>query len=150
MNVYVFDNARWHGGNDFPADLDEYQAAVHMGLFLAWCIARDLHDAEFFTDVGLNVVLDAVRARQLTGAQLLEPLAGVLAGDELNAEGNAFARAYYETLYRADYLGALAGGLPSMYHVPDTWESFERLRPVLDRRYAEWVAAGRPGELGRR
>ena len=37
--------------------------------------------------------------------------------------------------------------LVAIKHVPDTWESYERIRPVLDRRLEAWRAAGRPGEL---
>ena len=30
--------------------------------------------------------------------------------------------------------------LPTLYHVPDTWPSFEKIRSVLDRRFSEWRA----------
>jgi hypothetical protein len=33
---------------------------------------------------------------------------------------------------------ALAADLPSPYHVPDTWESFDKLKPVLDKRLDDW------------
>jgi len=28
--------------------------------------------------------------------------------------------------------------LPSLYHVPDTWASYDRLAPVIAQRYGEW------------
>ena len=142
--------ARWHSGGEFPAELPERQAAVHMGMFLAWCILHDLHDAEFFVDVGLDLLVEAVKTRQMTGAELLEPLAGALASDELSAEGNDFARAYYEAHYTRDFQAALATALPSRYHVPDTWENYARIEAVLDRRFDAWVAAGRPREISGR
>lgn len=146
MHVYVYDKASWHTGGDYPAELPESQARVHMGLFLAWMIEHDLHDPDFFADVGLDGLVAAVKARALTGAELLEPLAGVLASDELSAEGNAFARAYYESQYVLDYQAVLGSGQASIYHVADTWANYDRLKDTIDRRYQAWLCAGRPPE----
>jgi hypothetical protein len=32
----------------------------------------------------------------------------------------------------------LGEALPSLYHVPDTWASYDRLAPVIAQRYDEW------------
>lgn len=39
-----------------------------------------------------------------------------------------------------DYEATLAGNLPTTYHVPDTWETYEKIKPVLDKRFQEWKA----------
>jgi hypothetical protein len=38
----------------------------------------------------------------------------------------------------------LGGGLASVYHVPDTWQTYASLKPVLDRRFDDWRGAGLP------
>ena len=43
-------------------------------------------------------------------------------------------------LFLADYEEVLGKGLPSLYHVEDTWENYERLRERIDSRYAAWRA----------
>ena len=44
--------------------------------------------------------------------------------------------------YLNDYGEILGEGLPTMYHVADSWENYERLKPILDRRLAAWRADG--------
>jgi len=46
--------------------------------------------------------------------------------------------------FLADYERTLGTGLPSLYHVAPTWENYTKLEPVIDQRYQEWVATGRP------
>jgi hypothetical protein len=29
-------------------------------------------------------------------------------------------------------------------HPPDGWETYDRIAPLIDRRHAEWVSAGKP------
>ena len=43
--------------------------------------------------------------------------------------------------YIGDSEEALAGGLPGLYHVEDTWANSDAIAPVVSRRYAEWRAA---------
>jgi hypothetical protein len=63
--------------------------------------------------------------------------------DDLNEEGNAFAREYYEASgrYFDDYNAVVANGLPSCYHVEDSWTVYDRIAEIIDRRYAEWKAS---------
>jgi hypothetical protein len=66
---------------------------------------------------------------------------GMFTDEDLNDEGNAFAQAYFDFekgAYLSDYDRVLTGGLPSQYHVADTWGNFDALRPVLDKRLEEW------------
>jgi hypothetical protein len=71
---------------------------------------------------------------------------GKLIDEDLTDEANAFARAYYMDGtdsgrlgdYVTDYETELGGGLPSIYHVPNTWETFDKFAPIISRRFAEW------------
>jgi hypothetical protein len=138
-DVIVFDKAKWHYEGDYPADLDEEQAFVPTGLFLGWIIDAGLYSEEFAED--LTKEIRRFKARKLTGPGVYRAADGVFADDVLNEEGLAFAQAYFEFekgKYLKDYEKLLSAGLPSMYHVPDTWESYDALKPQIDKRYAAW------------
>jgi len=136
----VYDKASWHSGGNWPAGLPEAQAYVHAGLFLAWIVDRGLASAAFAE--GFPELVDAFRARKKTGPEVYALAGGVLASDMLNADGNAFAREYFDLergAFLADYEGLLGAGLPSMYHVADTWPNYDKLRAQLDARFARWL-----------
>lgn len=143
-----YDDATWHSGGEFPAELPPEAGATHAGLFLAWALLADLgsdyHVLESAED------LERLRARKLTpGQYFLAVCDGKLTDEDFDAEGNDFVRAYYQqdgASFIADYQEYLAKGLPSEYHVADTWTSYEKLKPVLDRRLANW-RRGRPAPV---
>ena len=139
------DKADWHLEGEFPGDLDRQQAYVPGGLLLAWLAARALLSEmarEDFADE-----LARLRARSITGAQAYRLLGGVLDSDLLNPEADAFLGAYLDPdsgSYWADY-GALATGLPSQYHVPDSWTSYDGIEPSIDASFGRWRAGtGKP------
>ena len=87
---------------------------------------------------------------------LLDRFDEKLVTEELSAEGNAFAAYYYGLPeegvvppYLNDYDRTLSAGLPSLYHVAPTWENYAKLEPVIDQRYREWIASGRPAAPAR-
>lgn len=135
-----YDDASWHYGGDFPDDLPDEAGATHTGMFVAWALlaglAGELHVDDFAED------LEALKRREITpGAYFLRCCDGKFTDEDLNDEGNAFAAAYFEFetgQYLADYERTLAGELPTTYHVADTWENFDQLRPILDQRLREW------------
>jgi hypothetical protein len=45
--------------------------------------------------------------------------------------------------YANDYDMILGGDLPTLYHVANTWENFDRLVPILDERLAAWRVLNR-------
>src|SRR6185436_6550610 len=66
---------------------------------------------------------------------------GVFMEDMLSEEGNGFAQYYFDFergQYLRDYGELLAKGLPTMYHVADSWANYERLKARIDKRYREW------------
>jgi hypothetical protein len=141
-----YDDASWHNGGEFPADLPPEAGATHSGMFLAWAliagIGGDYHVRGSAED------LARLRARKITpGTYFLSVCGGEFTDEDLSAEGNAFAQAYFDLEkggYLRDYREFLVKGLASDYHVPDSWRSFDKLRPLLDRRLANW----RRGRIG--
>jgi hypothetical protein len=136
-----YDRMDWHYGGDFPKGLPSEAGGTHIGMFLAWAITRGLEGDMHRTDSA--AALEAVRNRTMTGRDfLMEQCDEKFWEDDLNAEGNAFAKFYYEgdgpESYLADYEAVLGGALPSLYHVDDSWANFDALAPVIDRRFAEW------------
>jgi len=140
-----YDDTSWHSGPNLPNDLPVEAAATHTGMFLAWALltglGSELHVLEQSDE------LQRLRQRKVTPGQFfLLVCSGKFLDEDLNAEGNAFAQAYFELdsgNYLGDYREFLVKGLPSEYHVADTWTNFEKLKPVLDRRFANW-RRGRP------
>ena len=134
----------WDYDGTYPPGLPIEQAFVHTGLYLGWLADRRLVSDEFEADFAEE--LRRFRARDLTGPALYQIASGALAEDMLNAEGDAFTRAYYVPPegYLADYAALLSAGLPSAYHVPDSWANYRQLKATLDRRFQAWLrAAGR-------
>lgn len=143
-----FDDASWHYEGDYPDDMPDSAAATHIGMFLAWALLHGMAGEELADDSA--EALAALQRRELSGAQfLITELDEKLIDEDLNAEGAAFALAYYvgddhDSRYIDDYFAAFSVDEASLYRVPDTWEHYERLAPAIDARYARWIREGRP------
>ena len=133
-----YDDASWHSEGDFPSDLPDSAAATHIAMFAAWCVlnglAGELHTSEFADE------LAALRRRETTpGEWFLAQCDGKLTNEDLSDQGNFFAETYYDPdntgpSYMADYVRTFPG-LASLYEVPDAWENFDKLAPLLRQRY---------------
>jgi hypothetical protein len=142
MPTMKYDDASWHYGGNFPKELPIEAGATHIGMFVAWAflagLAGELHVVQF--PDGLLKLGD----RSITpGKFFLEACDGKFTDEDLNEEGNAFAKDYFDSKtgkYLSDYEFTLGEKLPDLYHVQDSWENFDRLKPLLDRRFAEWKA----------
>jgi len=138
----AYDKADWHSGGDFPSDLPPENGGTHIGMFLAWAILRHL-EGEFHREESPDD-LEAVRNREMTGRDFLFKVCdGKFWEEDLSEEGNAFAAHYYGPggapgQYFNDYSEVLEGDVAGTYYVADTWENFNKLAPVIDRRFAEW------------
>jgi hypothetical protein len=109
-------------------------------MFAAWCmlsgLAGELHLIELDDD------LQRLRQRQITpGAWFIAACDGKLVDEDLNHEGNSFAESYYndaEPNYLSDLAKAIGDRLPSLYHLPDTWNIHDQLGPMLKFRFEAW------------
>ena len=60
----------------------------------------------------------------------------------------AFAKAYFDLekgKYPKDYDKLLTENLPSTYHVQDTWENYDLIKPQIDKRFAAWKKKRKTG-----
>ncbi len=140
----VFDKAKWHYEGKFPKDLDEEQGFVHTGMFLGRIIEADLYSEDFADDFKSEI--RKFKARKLTGTGVYAAADGVLDVEMLNRESMAFAKVYFDLepgKYLKDYDKILTGNLSSSYHVQDTWENYDSIKPQIDKRFAAWKKRGK-------
>ena len=141
----AIDRIDWHtDAADFPQHLPEENAGVHIGFFLAWAfepgMAGELHIEED------SEALDKLARREISGvAFLLDFCDGKLWDEDFNEEGQAFAADYYGgdsdfSKQYAEYLQDYNRVFNDYddYHVENTWENYDKLKPVLNERFAQW------------
>jgi len=140
-----YDDASWHYGGDFPENLPSGAGATHIGMFVAWAVTSGLAGAihtEDFPDLLQNLIDRSV----MPAAWFISACDEKFTDEDLSAEGNAFATVYYLDSeprdgsapdYLADYADVFHE-YEDTYRVPDDWASFDRLKPTLDQRLAEW------------
>src|SRR5262249_22649819 len=127
-------------GGNFPPELPPQAGATHIGMFLAWAVLSGLvgpiHQEES------RELLTRLEQRTISpGKFLIEACDEKFTDEDLNHQGNAFTQEYYDSkagLYLNDYDAVLGGCFSSLYHVPDTGENYDRLKPILDQRFADW------------
>lgn len=149
----AYDRIDWHSGGEYPADLPEENGGIHIGLFLAWAFSQGMV-GEFHREESARL-LGLLARREITGLVfLVEACDGKFWEEDLDERGNAFAIEYYDDKsafaqqygsYLNDYCDVFnrhadneGFEYPSIYHVENNWENFERLKPVLDERLAQW------------
>jgi hypothetical protein len=147
-----YDDASWHYGGNFPADLPQENGATHIGMFLTWCIENDYLSEEHLEESGEYV--QAVKAHEMTGAEfLMEILDGKLCDSDLSSIGKSFADDYYVSGDKSkfvkqfsDYFGDYAQTLDtednddlySLYRLEDSWSNYELIKDVINQRFLEW------------
>jgi len=140
-----YDLWRWHTEGEFPHDQPAEQGYVHIGMYLVWLIDVDMVDAGWAGTDGVAQGVASIRERAGSPCALRDVTDGRLASDMLSTEGQAFTGAYYapEYGYVRDW-NRVFGRAAAHYAVPGDWPTYDRIGPVIERRYHEWVAAGRP------
>ena len=132
-----YDDLDYHVGPAEEAGQPPEHAFTHIGLYLAWLIRHDLHAPAGFPWEHI----EGVKRGEMTGSDLADDIDSKLLSDSMTAEGAAFSDARYRA-----YLGewaALFSDAPD-YGIADDDASYATVEPLLDRLYAEWIAAGRP------
>ena len=135
-----YDDASWHYGGDFPKDLPIEAGGTHISMYLVWCLLSglggELHELDYAEELQL------LKKRSMTPNQyFFDTCDGKFADEDLNEEGNAFTKAYFdydEGAYLSDYDSLLAEGLPTIYHVDNSWENFDQLATIIKSRYDSW------------
>jgi hypothetical protein len=139
-----YDDASHHYEGDFPKDLPPSAGATHIGMFLAWAILKGFAGSLHIEHSPKE--LKKLQSRQITPGQfVIEACDEKFTEEELNEEGNAFAKFYFNSgdaygPYLKDYVATLEDPKRSVYHIADTWENFGRLAPVIESRFKQWKA----------
>jgi hypothetical protein len=134
-----YDDASWHYGGNFPEGLPDEAGATHTGMYVAWALLAGMA-GPFFDDFPDDLAILQART-QTPGEFFLDKADGKFVDDMLTEEGNAFTQAYFDFekgSYLGDYGRLVGDSMPTLYHVPDTWQVFDILRPVLDDRLRVW------------
>jgi len=135
----VYDKAKYHFEGDFPSDLSESQAYVHTGLFVAWLAENGLMETAI-TD-SCKTTINSLAKREVLPSTLFRQLDGVFDNDDVTDEGRRFCDDYFDFdagNFLDDYIDTLSSLLPSMYHVPDSWASYDRIAPRFAERFRQW------------
>lgn len=133
----IYDNAKNHFLGNFPEALPIEQAYVHIGMYLGWVVDHDLYSEYFLEEAEVQIY--RFKRRELGCTILSELWDGYLGYELFDKSGNMFTYYYYGGgLYRRDYEVLLSEDLPSLYHVKDSWENFEKISAQISKRYQEW------------
>jgi hypothetical protein len=135
----TIDRADWHYSGDYPKELPPESGGTHIGMYLAWIVQRGLGSA--MLQKYARDSLPLLRERKITGRELLfSELDEKLLYSLLTKVGKDFTRAYYDDTdcYVMDYLTVLGGTLPTLYHIEDSWDNYDKLAPVIDDRFSRW------------
>ncbi|MEO1207345.1 MAG: hypothetical protein AAFV45_13550 [Pseudomonadota bacterium] len=135
----TYDNAKWHAEGFFPSDLSADAAATHIGMYFAWACLNGFASTTFIE--AFSGDLDALKSREITpGAFVLATLAETMSEHDLSPKIKPFTDVYYDGQkpFLGDYCETLCGEGESAYHVADTWETYDKLQPVLDARFEAW------------
>jgi hypothetical protein len=144
-DVLEYDDWRWHTEGKFPADQPPEQGYVHIGIFVAWLAFHAMLDPDWVAKAGVKNAVTAIRERRESVTALRDMTDGRLASDMLTEEGAGFAGAYYapEYGYARDWRKVF-GRHADRYEIPDDWDTYDRIEPLVELRYQQWIDAGRP------
>jgi hypothetical protein len=141
-----YDDASWHYGGDFPDDLPDEAGATHIAMFAAWAVLNELA-GDYHTAESTDELSELAKRQVSPGEWFWRVSDGKLTDQDLSEAGNRFASYYYgrdgqvrsdEGSFLADYDATFAD-TASLYHVPDTWTSYDALSPKIDQRYRAWL-----------
>ena len=144
-DLLEYDAWSWHTQGRFPANQPAEQGYVHMGIFIAWLVFHDMLDAGWVAGSGVKDAVTAIHDRRGSVTALRDVTDGRLASDMLTEEGAGFTGAYYapEYGYARDWRRVF-GRAADRYEVPGDWDIYDRIEPLVELRYQQWIEAGRP------
>lgn len=141
----TIDRMDWHYGGDFPDYLLKENGGTHIGMYLTWIIENGLIGELHVEDS--TEAIERVLSRQITGRDfLIEQCDEKLWDEDLSNEGSSFTLYYYQfeeepkhRKYIDDYIDTLAHrDLKSLYEIENSWENYDKLKPIIDKRFIEW------------
>ncbi len=138
----VYDLAKDHFLGDFPSNLPIEKAYLHIGIYMGWVIDHDLY-SEYFEEEAETEIYRFKR-REVPCIILAEIWDGRLSHELFNTETNFFTYYYYAGgIFKRDYIDVLVTSHPTIYHVNDDWENYEKIAKRISQRYEEWKSITR-------
>ena len=132
-----YDDASYYvGGGSVPNDLPAEASGTRIGMYAAWAFLSGLGSKDFPELLGVYVSRE-----ETPGAIFMDWMDEELTDADFSDEGNSFTESYYDVdpvHFFADYEEILCKDVETIFHVADTWDNFNRLKPRLDRRFNEW------------
>lgn len=138
-----FDDASWHYESaSYPENLSPKAAATHIGMFVAWMVLKDKISNAMKSDFPEE--LQFLRNRSITpGDFAWRYLDGKFSDSDCRDEGRAFAEEYYKSTtgssYIEDYEEFGKKSHASEYFVPDSWETYDAVGDIINKRYGDWL-----------
>ena len=147
IETVKYDDAEYYlESSDIPDDLDEMAAHTHIGMFLSFMIFSGFASEQLLEDCADEI--EQLRRQEITPGRFVQIQDGGFLNEFLTDEVNAFTEDYYDEKnfhnFTDDYMKTFPKAKENFYAVPDTWESFRKLRPLLDRRLADWTSKPLP------
>jgi hypothetical protein len=138
-----YDDASWHSGGDFPEGAPMENGATHIAVFVLWCWLNGLAGAS------LDDFPEArtwMQTRSLSPTEIfLRVCGGKFWDQDLSDLGNRFAKTYYQDgksaklgRYIDDYNDEFGLDFSSVYHVAADWTTYDRMAPVIARRFMKF------------
>ncbi len=133
----IYDLAKNHFLGDFPQSLPIEKAYLHIGMYMGWIIDRKLY-SDYFADEASTEIYRFTR-REIGCIILAEIWDGSLSFDLFGRQGNMFTSYYYAGgIYRNDYIETLVKNEPSIYHIDDSWDNYDKIAARIDLRFQDW------------
>jgi hypothetical protein len=135
-----YDDASWHYGGDFPSDLEPINGATHIAMFITWCLLNDLAGS-LHLDEFPDALNELAARQQSPAAWFVDNCDEKFTDEDLNTQGNLFALYYYNdesSPFYSDYETAVGSDAETLYHIEDSWETYDKLGPVFKKRFDEW------------
>ena len=133
-------------GEGFPKDAPQENGGTHIGIYLAWIINNNMVGELHLEESKIEI--DKVKKREITGRTfLINECDSKFFEDDLNDEGLAFSLYYYFDYYSdngkvkqylMDYAEMFIKEPMTFWDVEDTWENYDRIKPVIDERFRSW------------
>ncbi len=141
-----YDDASWHFSGDYPSNLSKKYAYTHIGMFLGWALLNGLGGALHFQEFPEEI--EALKKREITGSDFLQRNCdGKLTDEDFNELGNNFAEWFYENEYFSRYVDIADpdNQFETVYHIPDSWEIYNKVASMLTDQFEKWKSKGKMG-----
>ena len=139
--THFYDRGKYHDGTVEELGLPEGNAVNHAVCFLRWMWERDLV-SKMFTEE--TQALEHYKAGNASFHDVYEWWDRCMVSDMFTDEGNRFAKHYFEFEtgeYLNDYCNTLGQEVDSPFKIEYTESNYQRLKPVIDRRYEDWKSS---------